>query len=67
MKMKILYGSVGGIIGYTVGAGTGIVGGMFGATKGDVLFTIIGCFLGAAYLPLIGQFARKKIKTKNNE
>ena len=46
MKSRVLGSLFLGTIGFFAGTGTGIVGGVFGATAGVLIFTAIGRALG---------------------
>lgn len=52
-----------GLLGFVAGAGTGIVGGIFGAIAGVSLFTVIGIIYGWSAGPdivaLINRLRRK--------
>ncbi len=46
MKSRVSGSLIGGTIGFFAGAGTGIVGGVFGAIAGVFIFTAIGVAWG---------------------
>lgn len=46
MKTRILSSLVGAFLGFMVGGGTGIVGGVFGSVAGVMVFTTIGAAWG---------------------
>ena len=59
MKSRVMGSLVGGTIGFFAGAGTGIVGGVFGAIAGVLVFTTIGIGWGWSAGPdLVHTFKR---------
>lgn len=46
MKSRVLGSLAGAAIGFMIGSGTGIVGGVFGAKAGVLIFTAIGAVWG---------------------
>lgn len=46
MKTRLIGTAFGGVVGFLVGAGTGIVGGPFGAVAGVTVFTVGGAIWG---------------------
>jgi uncharacterized protein YcfJ len=59
MKARVLGSIVGAAIGFIVGGGTGIVGGIFGARAGVLVFTIIGAFWGWSAGPDLAQTIKR--------
>lgn len=59
MKNRVSGSLVGGAIGFFLGAGTGIVGGVFGAVAGVFVFTIIGAAWGWSAGPDLMQAVQR--------
>lgn len=63
MKNRMIGSVIFGMLGLIAGAGTGIVGGVFGAIAGVGLFTVIGAIYGWSAGPdiasLISRLRRK--------
>lgn len=57
-KSRVVGGTTGGIIGFLVGSGTGIVGGPFVAVAGVFVFTLIGIGWGLSAGPDIADKLR---------
>ncbi|HBM58556.1 MAG TPA: hypothetical protein DD444_05145 [Citreicella sp.] len=59
MKSRVSGSFIGGAIGLYVGAGTGIVGGIFGAVPGVLIFTAIGAAWGWSAGPDLVQSVQR--------
>jgi len=59
MKIRVLGSVVGGTLGFFVSAGTGIVGGIFGAIAGVLVFTGIGAAWGWSAGPDLVQAVQR--------
>lgn len=59
MNARILGAVVGGVIGFLVGSGTGIVGGPFVAVAGVSVFCAIGVFWGLSAGPDFAKLLKK--------
>ena len=63
IKQRVIGALVFGLLGFFGGAGTGIVGGIFGAIAGVSLFTVIGAIYGWSAGPdiaaLFGRIRRR--------
>lgn len=64
MKTRVLGSLVGGAIGFIVGAGTGIVGGIFGAIAVVLFFTVIGVAWGWSAGPDLAQAIQRLRRRK---
>ncbi len=61
MRLRILGAALFGLVGFACGAGTGIVGGVFGSVAGASVFTILGAVYGWSAGPDIWRFCNNII------
>lgn len=59
MKTRILGSLIGAFTGFLIGGGTGIVGGVFGAIAGVLVFTTIGAAWGWSAGPDVARTVQR--------